>query len=161
MSRYQKFKEIARQHVDQTIRTSNFKARNERIEKGASVKSQRKGENVSVEERKLGEYYQWKATWQCSKEDSCRSNHGSRSGQGAQSSSSSSEVSTQTDGRKHHVEGVLRDWKTENSEFVDIWLRTTMDANWWGWTDVLHSSSALQKSRMYLEVVVARLHWRS
>ena len=50
---YQKSRKMVRRHIDQTIRTRNFKARNERIEPGVLVKSQ-KGRNVSAE-RKMGE----------------------------------------------------------------------------------------------------------
>ena len=59
-------------HIDQTIRTRNFKARNERIETRVLVKSHK--EKVSVE-RKVGEYFQWRATRQCSKGDSCSFSH--------------------------------------------------------------------------------------
>ena len=41
---------MARQHIDQTIRTRNFKARNERIETGVLVKSQ-KGETSAKREK--------------------------------------------------------------------------------------------------------------
>ena len=59
----------------------------------------RKGTDVSAE-RKVGECFQWKANGQCSKGNSCCFNHGSHSGQRAQSSSSTSRAPTQTDGRK-------------------------------------------------------------
>ena len=36
---YQKLRKVVRQHIDQTIRTRNLKARNERIETGVLVKS--------------------------------------------------------------------------------------------------------------------------
>ena len=62
---YQRFKKMVNQHIDQTIRTRNFKARNERIETGVLVKSQ-KGRNVSVE-RNVGECTQWKVNGQCSR----------------------------------------------------------------------------------------------
>ena len=76
----------------------------------ASVKS-RQGRNVSAE-RKVGECFQWKATGQCSRGDSCNSiyreasgnrrdhSHGFYSGQRAQSSSSTSRTLSQIDGRK-------------------------------------------------------------
>ena len=38
---YQKLRKMVRQHTDQTIRRRNFKARNERIETGELVKSQK------------------------------------------------------------------------------------------------------------------------
>ena len=74
---FQKLRKMVRQHIDQTIRRRNFKARNERIETGELVKSQ-KGRNVRA--------------GQCSKGDSCSFNHGSHSGQRAQSSSSNSKA---------------------------------------------------------------------
>ena len=60
---YQKLKTMVRQHIDQTIRTRNFKDRNERIETGVLVKSQ-KGRNVSTE-RKVRDCCQWKTNGQC------------------------------------------------------------------------------------------------
>ena len=103
---YQRMRTMARQHVDQMIRTRNFKAWNERFETGALVKSH-KGRNVGVG-RKVGECFQWRATGQCSKGDSCSFNHGSYSGQGAQSSSSTLRAPTQTDGRKPERNGSPR-----------------------------------------------------
>ena len=66
---FQKLTNMVRQHINQTIRTRNFKARNERIETGYWSKVT-KGENVSAE-RKMAECILWKATGQCSKGDSC------------------------------------------------------------------------------------------
>ena len=82
---------------DQMISTRNFKARNERIDTRISVKSH-KGRIVSVE-KKVGECYQWRATGQCARGDSCFS-HGSNRGEKAQSSSLAPKARTQTDGRK-------------------------------------------------------------
>ena len=48
---------------------ANCKARNEKIETGVLVKSQ-KGRHVNAE-RKVGEYFQLKANGQCSRGDSC------------------------------------------------------------------------------------------
>ena len=59
---YQKLKAMVRRHIDQMIRTRIFKVRNERIETGVLVRTQ-KGKNVSVE-RKQGECNQWKASAQ-------------------------------------------------------------------------------------------------
>ena len=56
----------------------------------------------------MGECFQWKANGQCSRGDSCSLNHGSHSGQRAQSSSSTSKASTQTDGRKPYKYGSPR-----------------------------------------------------
>ena len=66
---YQKLSKLVRQRINQMVRTRNFKAPNERFQRGALVKSL-KGRNVTVE-RKVGECFQWKATGQCSKGDSC------------------------------------------------------------------------------------------
>ena len=55
---YQRLRTMVTQRIDQTTRTGNFKARNERIETGVLVKSH-KGRNVSAE-RKVGEGFQWK-----------------------------------------------------------------------------------------------------
>ena len=62
---YARLKTTVRRHVDQTMRTRNFSARNERVESGAVTKSQ-KGRKASAE-RQVGECYQWKAIGQCSK----------------------------------------------------------------------------------------------
>ena len=59
----QRLRTVVRQHVDPGPATS--KARNERIETGVMVKSQ-KGRTVSAE-RKMGECFRWRATGQCSK----------------------------------------------------------------------------------------------
>ena len=80
------------------IGTCNYKARNDRIEIGESVKSHKR-RKVSVE-RIMGECCQWKATGQCSRRDCCSFSHGSNRGQRAQSSSSAPKAQTQIDGRK-------------------------------------------------------------
>ena len=54
-----RLKTTVRRHVDQTMRTRNFRAGNERVERGVATKSP-KGRKASVE-RKVGECYQWKA----------------------------------------------------------------------------------------------------
>ena len=68
---YSRLKTSVRRHIDQTMRTRNFRARTEIVERGAITTSQ-KGRKASVE-RKVGECYQWKASGQCSKGDSCSS----------------------------------------------------------------------------------------
>ena len=73
--RCHKLRTTVRHHIDQTIRTRNFRARNERFETGALVKSN--GRHVSAE-RRVGECFQWQATGQCSRGDSCV--HGEASG---------------------------------------------------------------------------------
>ena len=75
----QRLRTMVRQHVDQMMRTRNFKAWNERIQTGVVVKSH-SGRKVSVE-RQVGECYQWKATGQCSKGDSRSFNKGFYRGQ--------------------------------------------------------------------------------
>ena len=50
---YQRFETMVIRHIDQMIRTRNFKARNDRIQTGVLVKSQKR-EKVRVE-RKVGE----------------------------------------------------------------------------------------------------------
>ena len=75
---YTRLKTSVRLHIDQMMRTRNFRARNEIVERESVTKSQiwRK---VSVE-RKVGECYQWKAIGQYSKGDSCSFSHDCRSG---------------------------------------------------------------------------------
>ena len=70
---HQRLATVVRRHIDQMIRTRNFKAPSGRIETGVLVKSL-KGRGVSVE-RQVGECHQWKATGQCSKGDSCSFSH--------------------------------------------------------------------------------------
>ena len=53
---YSRLKSSVRRHDDQTIRTRNFRAWNEIVERGAVTKSQ-KGRKASAE-RKVGECYQ-------------------------------------------------------------------------------------------------------
>ena len=53
----------------QTIRTRNFKVRNERFETGTLIQSHEE-RNVSVE-RKIGEYFRRTTSRKCSKGDSC------------------------------------------------------------------------------------------
>ena len=75
----QRLRSVVRRHIDQNIRTRNFKARNERIETGSLVKSQQ-GREASVE-RKVGKCRQWKGTGQCARGDSCSFSHESTRGQ--------------------------------------------------------------------------------
>ena len=94
----QRLKTTERRNIDQMTRTRNFKAWNERVETGVLVKNH-KGRNVSTE-RQVGDFNQWKATGQCSREDSCNFSHGSYRGHKAQSSSLAPKAQTQIDGRK-------------------------------------------------------------
>ena len=74
------------------------------MERGAVTKSH-KGRKASVE-RKVGECYQWKATGQCSKGDTCSFSHDRASGnrhdqrRDGQSSYPTPKAQTQTDGKK-------------------------------------------------------------
>ena len=98
------FQTSVKRHIDQTVRTRQFRAQSETVERRAVTKSQ-KGRQASVE-RKAGECFQWKAIGPCSKGDSCSFSHGLASGnrrdqrQEAQSSSLAPKVQTQTDGKK-------------------------------------------------------------
>ena len=56
---YSRLKTSVRLHIDQTMRTRNFRVRNEVVERGAVTKSQ-KGKKANVE-RKVGECFQWKS----------------------------------------------------------------------------------------------------
>ena len=103
----QRLQTMVGRHIDQMIRTRNFKARNERFQTGVSVNSH-KGRKVSVD-RKIRECFQWKATGQSARGDSCRFSHGSNRGQRAQSSSLAPEARTQIDGRKPKKRALLGD----------------------------------------------------
>ena len=94
-----------RLHVDQTMRTRNFRAWNETVERGAITKG-RKGKKVYVEE-KVGECFHWKAHGQRSKGDLCSFSHESVSGIGyeaqsgkGQSSSPAPDTKAETDGQE-------------------------------------------------------------
>ena len=69
-----KLKIAVRRHVDQQMRTRNFRARNEIFERGAATKTPKKGRGAVVE-RKVGECFQWQAIGQCSRGYSCSSSH--------------------------------------------------------------------------------------
>ena len=58
------------------MRTRNFRARNDVVERGSVTKSQ-KGKEAYVE-MKVGECFQWKAHGQCSRGDSCNFSHDPR-----------------------------------------------------------------------------------
>ena len=82
---YSRLKTTVRRHIDQTMWTRNFRARSEIVGRGAVTKSQ-KGKKACVE-RKVRECYQWKATRQCSKRDSCSFIHDPASGNRGESPS--------------------------------------------------------------------------
>ena len=70
---YLRLKTSVKLHIDQMMRTRNFRVRNEVVERGWVTKSQN-GQKACVE-RKMGECFQWKAPGQCSKGDSCSFSH--------------------------------------------------------------------------------------
>ena len=53
----QQWKTAVKLHIDQMMRTRNFRVRNDAVERGSVTKSQ-KGNKGSVE-RKVGECFQW------------------------------------------------------------------------------------------------------
>ena len=79
---YSRLKIAVGRHIHQQLRTRNFRARNEIVERGAVMKRP-KGRKAVVE-RKVAECYQWKAIGQCSRGDSCSFSHeqASRNGRG-------------------------------------------------------------------------------
>ena len=77
---YSRLKIAVRRHIDQQMRTRNFRARNEIVERGAVTKRP-KGRKAVVE-RKVGECYQWKVIGQCSTGDSCSFSHDQAPGNG-------------------------------------------------------------------------------
>ena len=103
--RYQMLEASLRLHVDQTMRTRNFRARNDTVERGAITKG-RKGKKAYVV-TKVGECFQSKAHGQRSKGDLCSFIHESVSGNGyaaergkGQSSSPAPDTKAKTDGQK-------------------------------------------------------------
>ena len=62
---YSSLKTLVRRHLDQTMRTRNFRARSEVLGRGAVTKSHKR-RHASVE-RKEGECHQWKGIGHCSK----------------------------------------------------------------------------------------------
>ena len=100
---YFRLKTTVRRHNDQTMRTRNFRAGNEIVDRGAVTKSQ-KGRKASVD-RKVGECFHWKANGQCSKGDSSSFSNDPASGnrceqrQEGKSSSPAPNSQAQTDGK--------------------------------------------------------------
>ena len=70
---YQQLKTAVKLHIDQMMRTRNFRVRTDVVERGSVTKWQ-KGKKANVE-RKVGECFQWKAHGQCSRGDSCSFTH--------------------------------------------------------------------------------------
>ena len=62
---YVRLKTSEKLHINQMMRTRNFRVRNEVVQRGAVTKS-RKGKKAYVE-RKVGECFQWRSNGQCSK----------------------------------------------------------------------------------------------
>ena len=96
--------EIAvRRHIDQQMRTRNFRARNETVERRALTK--RPKGSKAVVESKVGACYQWKAIGQCSRGDSCSFSHADAPRKGCgqrqeeQTSSPTPEAKVQADGK--------------------------------------------------------------
>ena len=103
--RYQRLEASVRLHVDQTMRTRNFRARNETVERDAITKG-RKRKRVYVE-TKVGECFHWKAHGQRSTGDLCNFSHESVSGNGyevergkGQSSCLAPDTKAKTDGQE-------------------------------------------------------------
>ena len=58
--------------IEQNLRMKNFDARNGNIETSAVAKNQREKQ---LEQRSLGDCWQWKSNGQCSKGDNCSFRH--------------------------------------------------------------------------------------
>ena len=79
---YSRLKTSVRLFFDQKMRSRNLKARNDMIH-GVVTRSRK--DNKANIERKVGDCWQWQATGQCSKGDSCGFHHGVRaSGNGSE-----------------------------------------------------------------------------
>ena len=61
-------KTMVKRSIEQNLRMKNFEARNGNFETSAVVKNQKAKQR---EQRSLGDCWQWKANWQCSKGDNC------------------------------------------------------------------------------------------
>ena len=61
---YHRLKTMVKRSIEQEIRIKNFEARNGNYERNAVVKNQGTKQRV---QRILGDCWQWKAKWQCSK----------------------------------------------------------------------------------------------
>ena len=80
---YSRLKTSVRLFFDQKMRSRNLKARNDMIHGGVVTRSRK--ENGANVERKVGDCWQWQATGQCSKGDSCGFHHGvTASGNGSE-----------------------------------------------------------------------------
>ena len=72
MPNYQKLKMMVKRSIDQKLRLRNSDARNKKNETGAVSKSRMGSSGFG---RGQGVCWQWKATGQCSREDSCSFRH--------------------------------------------------------------------------------------
>ena len=80
---YSRLKTSVRLFFDQKMRSRNLKARNDMIHGGVVTRSRK--DNKANVERKVRDCWQWQATGQCSKGDSCGFHHGVRaSGNGSE-----------------------------------------------------------------------------
>ena len=70
---YHSLKTMVKRSIEHSLRKKNFEARNGNFERCAVVKNQR--DKNSVNQRSLGDCWQWKANGQCSKGDNCSSPH--------------------------------------------------------------------------------------
>ena len=67
-----RWKTMVKRSIEQNLRMKNFEARSGNYETSAVVKSQGTKQR---EQRRKGDWWQWKANGQCSKEDSCNFRH--------------------------------------------------------------------------------------
>ena len=67
-----RFKTMVKRSIEQSLRMKNFETRNGNFETSAMVKNQRVKQR---EQRSLGDCWQWKASGQCSKGDTCSFRH--------------------------------------------------------------------------------------
>ena len=106
---YSRLKTSVRLFYDQKMRSRNLKARNDMIHGGVVTRSRK--ENRANVERKVGDCWQWQATGQCSKGDSCGFHHGVRaSGNGSEllkqkerTSSLAPNSKATKDGKENHL----------------------------------------------------------
>ena len=69
---YHRLETMVKRSIEQNLRLKNFEARNGNVETSAVVKNQWVKQR---EQRSLGDCWQWNATGQCSKGDSCSFRH--------------------------------------------------------------------------------------
>ena len=69
---YHRLKTMVKRSIEQDLRNRNFGARNGNYERNAVVKNHRAKQ---LEQRSLGDCWQWTANGQCSKGDSCSFRH--------------------------------------------------------------------------------------